>query len=241
MFRIRSKFYKKEDMVFISHLDLIRLLERAFRRAEIPISYTRGFNPRPIMAFATALGIGISSDGEYMDIEISKKIELDKFINSLNNQLPDGLQIVAAKYIPMKEGSLMAGVNYSSYLVKTNLLDRIEYKEIENKIKNFLNLDEIIAIRQRKRGRRKRRGFSRINIRNQIKYIKLLKLVDKVLTLEMLLSTGSRGNLKPEIVIKKLEEEMNIPIKQNDTRVHRIELFNQIEPRTLTPLEDLNN
>ena len=240
MYKLRLKFYKKEDMVFISHLDLIRLFERAFRRAYIPISYTKGYNPRPIMAFATALGIGVSSDGEYMDIEIQNKIELHELINNLNNVLPDGIAIVEGRYIDKSQSSLMSIINYSKYETKIVFYEDKEEKIVKNKLKTFLNLEEIIDIKEKKRkGKYKRpnkNALQEINIRDYIKGIDLVKIKGNEAILNMILATGSNGNLKPEVVVDKIKEYVNLGIDTEKTRVHRLELYTQITPQYLTPL-----
>ena len=245
MYKIRSKFYKKEDMIFISHLDLVRIFERAFRRAYIPISYTQGFNPHPIMAFATALGVGISSESEYIDIELNEKIDLIEFMDRLNNQLPKGLKIIKSQYISKDEVSLMATIQYSSYVVKVNLTEKINEKELKCKLKSFLELKEIKDLKtiKKKKGFKKtnKNHIKEINIRPLIKELSLIKKENNEVLLMMLLSAGSSGNLKPETVVKKFQEEMRISINLEKVRVNRLELFKEIEPQPLTPLDNIND
>ena len=66
--KIRVKFSKHGAMKFIGHLDIMRYFQKAIRRAEIPIVFTEGFSPHMVMSFASPLGVGIESEGEYMDI-----------------------------------------------------------------------------------------------------------------------------------------------------------------------------
>ena len=84
---IRAKYKKEDDMIFISHLDLQRLLQRAFRRAEINLSYSQGFNPHPKMSYANALALGTESQGEYVDIEIEDDISAEEFLTRINEEL----------------------------------------------------------------------------------------------------------------------------------------------------------
>ena len=72
--RLRIKFRKYGVLRFIGHLDLMRFFQKAIRRAEIDIAYTTGFSPHQIMSFAAPLGVGLSSNGEYMDIEVNYMI-----------------------------------------------------------------------------------------------------------------------------------------------------------------------
>lgn len=242
MYRIRSKFYKKEDMVFISHLDLVRLFERAFRRARIPISYTQGYNPHPIMSFATALGIGTSSDGEYMDIEVTEKIDLRDFMDKLNNVLPNGLEVIDSQYISKNEEALMAIIQYSSYIVKVRLISKESEDELNEKIKDFLSLEEIIEVKEikRKKFKKGKNEVKENNIRPFIKSMSVINQNNNEVLFKMLLSTGSKGNLKPETVLNKFIEEMKIAVDFDSIRVHRMELYKEIEPEYVTPIQNIN-
>ena len=94
---IRVKYKKEDEMIFISHLDLQRLLQRAFRRAKINLSYSEGFNPHPKMSYGNALALGVESQGEYVDIEIEDDIEVKEFLERINEQLPDGIKFVRTR------------------------------------------------------------------------------------------------------------------------------------------------
>ena len=99
---IRVKYKKEDEMIFISHLDLQRLLQRAFRRAKINLSYSEGFNPHPKMSYGNALALGVESQGEYVDIEIEDDIEVKEFLERINEQLPDGIKFVKGQEIDPK-------------------------------------------------------------------------------------------------------------------------------------------
>ncbi len=238
---MRSRFYKKGDMVFISHLDLIRVFERAIRRADIPVAYTQGFNPHPIMAFATALGIGVASEGEYIDIKLSDNMSSELFMNELNSVLPEGLKIIKSKVITNKAKSLMSIICSSTYLVKLKTKKLLNETDIKQHIKNLLDREVIIELRQKKqrRGHRSRKPeFREIDIRPFIKSIELFSLSGQEVLLKMHLAAGSRGNLKPEVVVDKLHELTDLPIEQYETRVKRLDLFVDREDKFITPLDE---
>lgn len=240
MVTMRSRFYKKGDMVFISHLDLIRVFERAIRRADIPVAYTQGFNPHPVMAFATALGVGVASEGEYIDIKLDDNMDSELFMNKLNNVLPEGLGIIRSEAVTDRAKSLMSIVRSSIYLVRLKIKKPLSETDIKQHIKNLLDRKTIIELRQKrqKRGRRKRKPeFREINIRPLIKNIELFLLDEQEVLLKMHLAAGSRGNLKPEVVVDKLSELTNLPIEQYETRVKRLDLFVDEGGRFLTPLD----
>ena len=113
---IRVKYKKEDEMIFISHLDLQRLLQRAFRRAKINLSYSEGFNPHPKMSYGNALALGVESQGEYVDIEIEDDIEVKEFLERINEQLPDGIKFVKGQEIDPKTPSLSSIIVYGEYI-----------------------------------------------------------------------------------------------------------------------------
>jgi len=228
MYRMRSRFYKKDDLVFISHLDLVRVFERAMRRGSIPISYSQGFNPHPIMAFATALGIGVSSEGEYIDVQLDKQIEPEEFMNRLNSVLPDGLRLIQCAYIASSEDSLMSVIRRSVYLVKAKMKGTVTKEELEEKLKYFLNLSEIIDTKEKKKKHKNDKPkLQETNIREGIYQLDILSFKNNEIIFKMNLAAGSEKNLKPEIVIKKLVEITELPINLESIRVHRLELMKE--------------
>ena len=84
MMKIRIKFRKYSTMKFIGHLDVMRYFQKAIRRAEVNIRYSEGFSPHQIMSFAAPLGVGITSKGEYVDIEVLDTENSKKMVDRLN-------------------------------------------------------------------------------------------------------------------------------------------------------------
>ena len=84
MMKIRIKFRKYGTMKFIGHLDVMRYFQKAIRRSEVNIRYSEGFSPHQIMSFAAPLGVGITSKGEYVDIEVLDTENSKKMIDRLN-------------------------------------------------------------------------------------------------------------------------------------------------------------
>jgi len=86
-------FAKKDQMKFISHLDLVRVFQRAARRAEIPLIISQGFSPRPKISFKRALKLGLESESEEAVFHIKGFISKEDFENRLQAQLPEGIVI----------------------------------------------------------------------------------------------------------------------------------------------------
>ena len=90
--RLIARLTKLEPVRFVSHLDILRLLQRAFRRAGVPLSYSQGFNPHPLLSFATALSTGYTSGAEWIDVKLDKDMDTDDFLLSVNAALPVGFE-----------------------------------------------------------------------------------------------------------------------------------------------------
>ena len=113
--KIRIKFKKYGVMKFIGHLDIMRYFQKAMRRADIDIAYSEGFSPHQIMSFAAPLGVGLTSDGEYLDIEVKSSKSSKGSIVNLNNTMVDGIEILEYKRLPdtaKKSMSIVAAADY---------------------------------------------------------------------------------------------------------------------------------
>lgn len=98
-FRLRVVFAKTGDMRFISHLDLMRLLQRASRRAAVPVTITKGFSPRLKISFLKALKLGVESSAEEATFYLDERVQPETFVRSMNATLPDGVRIVTAEEV----------------------------------------------------------------------------------------------------------------------------------------------
>ena len=95
---IEILFTKVKDMVFISHLDLVRLFHRVFQRSRVKLFYTKGFNPRPKFSFSRALGLGKSSKKEKCTVYLTEKVDLVFLQKQLNQYLPQGIRVKKLNY-----------------------------------------------------------------------------------------------------------------------------------------------
>jgi radical SAM-linked protein len=98
--KVRLRFAKCGDLRLVSHHDLMRCLERMVRRARIPLAFTQGFNPRPKITFALALGLGIEGRREVVDLELSEPLEPSLLLSKLTTVAPDGFDWIDAR--PLK-------------------------------------------------------------------------------------------------------------------------------------------
>jgi radical SAM-linked protein len=115
--RLRIVFSKGAEIKYISHLDLMRAWQRALRRADIPLAYSRGFNPRPRLSFAAALAVGFTGRAEMLDVFLEQRLQLRDFASRLEVELPVGLQLQTATEIPLDLSPLPSQVIASQYEV----------------------------------------------------------------------------------------------------------------------------
>ncbi|HEA47273.1 MAG TPA: TIGR03960 family B12-binding radical SAM protein [bacterium] len=206
--RIRIKFTKGEEIKYISHLDLVRVFTRTMRRARLPVATTCGFVPREKISFSPPLPLGLTSQGEYADIEFSDFINPEKLKARLNEELPSGLRVKEAESIPLKSKSLMATFDCAEYEVKVPL-NKIQ--DPGSRILEFLAQREFIIKRETKK------GIKEIDIRPLILKLELSDLISSNI-LKMLLKIKVRPqevarallNLSKEETLKLVIERKNL-------------------------------
>ena len=115
--KLRIKFRKYGPVRFIGHLDVMRFFQKANRRAELDVAYTGGFSPHQIMSFAAPLGVGLTSNGEYMDLEVHSLTSCEDVMQRLNAASVPGIEITSVKILPDKAGNAMASVAAAEYTV----------------------------------------------------------------------------------------------------------------------------
>ena len=115
--RIRIKFGKYGIMKFIGHLDMMRYFQKTMRRADIDIAYSEGFSPHQIMSFAAPLGVGITSDGEYLDIEVHTTKSSEESVRALNEAMVEGVKVFEYKMLPEGTPNAMSSVAAADYTV----------------------------------------------------------------------------------------------------------------------------
>ncbi len=119
--RLRIRFGKQGDMALVGHLDLLRVFERAVRRAGLPIAFTNGFHPMPRIAIAVALPLGATSSGELMDIELVDDMDIQRCQEKLTEQLPADLPIYGVEAIDLKTAAAAHDITWADYQIQIGL------------------------------------------------------------------------------------------------------------------------
>jgi len=230
--KLRVKFRKFGPIRFIGHLDVMRFFQKTIRRAEIDIAYSTGFSPHQIMSFAAPLGVGLESNGEYMDIELNSIVSCQDVVERLNKASVPGIEVVSAVILPDNAGNAMASVAAASYTVRFRD-GRAPKADIASKLPAFLAQDEILITKETKRGTRE------VNLKQGIYEI---NYVDGIFT--MLVDASSSGNIKPIQIIDALVKYCGETLQENALLVTREEVYTNIgteESPKYVSLEDVGH
>ncbi|MDD3277499.1 MAG: TIGR03936 family radical SAM-associated protein [Lachnospiraceae bacterium] len=228
--KVRVKFTKNGPVKFIGHLDTLRYFQKAIRRAEIPVAYSEGYSPHMIMSFAAPLGVGITSDGEYFDMELTEEESSRELVRRLNAQMADGVTICSIRRIPEeKAANAMALVAAADYLVSFR-----QGKELpegwQERITDFLSQDSIVIMKKTKKSEKE------IDI---LPWIFDMHLEGESIFLK--LSSGSVHNLKPELVLDAFAAYLNTQLQPFSLLVHRMEVYANQGEETAPSLITLEN
>ncbi|MEI3163447.1 MAG: TIGR03936 family radical SAM-associated protein [Lachnospirales bacterium] len=212
--KYRLEFSKTDRMVFIGHLDLLKFFQRTFKRAGIPIGHSWGFNPHQLTTFAVPLALGVSSVGEILDIQLTEKMDCEEIKNTLNNNLPEGVDILQVVELQFSAENCAAAVDYADYCVT---LDG-KYDNINEVVNEILSTEEINIERTVKK------KTKIVNIRPFIKSIVVDNEGDKT-EIYANIATGSQGNLKIDVLLDYIYKKMGVEFRFEKVDILRSTLY----------------
>ena len=228
--KARIKFRKYGVLRFIGHLDVMRFFQKLMRRADIPIAFTGGYSPHMIMSFASPLGIGLTSDGEYLDIELTAPVDSREAVKRMNKECVEGIEIISIRQISdekkMTGMTILAAADYLISVKKGALPEN--WKEA---FADFMAQREICVIKQTKRSEREediRPLIFRWEIQGENIWLQL--------------AAGSKNNLKPDLVMDTFLSVCAIPEDSVSFAYHRLEMYadkGKDGERNLVSLESL--
>lgn len=192
MQRLRITFSRGEEVKYIAHLDMMRLWERALRRAGIPIAYSQGFSPHPKISIAAPLPIGVTGDGELMDIHLRKRTSPYFFIKTVSAQLPGGIGLLGVEQVALTLPSLQSQMRQAEYRVELETDKGAQ--EVEEALHSFL------AAKQWPWQHERDKGIRRYDLRSLVHHLWLIGYQESWCTLGMHLRTDSTATGRPEQV-----------------------------------------
>ena len=220
--KILCKFTKLGYLKFISHLDLVDLFQRTLFQNKVDVKFSEGFNPHPRMSIAYPLPLGIESNSEYMEIYLNSEVDLDDFVNKMNERLPIGIKIVEAKYDDDESiSNKVKSVVYAFKLLNT-FYDKNKDIDISKELDKINAMDNVEIERKRKKG--KKRIFVKENAKD---YLNRLELKDDAIYAYIKMSEN--GSLKPALVFDILNNYTYIVMDELDIDLERIGLYQDEE------------
>ncbi|MFZ5827321.1 MAG: TIGR03936 family radical SAM-associated protein [Bacillota bacterium] len=214
--KLRVRLAKTGMARFFSHLDLQRTIERTLRRAGLPIAYSQGFNPHPRISFASALATGTSSEGEFIDVELTEEMEPQAFVAQANAHCPQGIRLMEARHLPAAKGdSLMSLIDAAEYRLTVTGAD---LGQLQAAVDGLLAAETVEVTKEGRTGPRQ------VNIRPQVYALEVTGPGE----LRAVVQTGPQGNLKPEDLLTGLRTlAPDLALSQT----HRLALYRR-DPET---------
>ena len=201
MCKIICKYSKTGYLKYISHLDVLRFIQRSVKRAGIKAKYSEGFNPHMKTSFGYPLSLGIESIGEYFELELNENIEPELFKDKMNSVMPKEMQIIKADYSNDAE-SLMKRCAYARYLIS------IEHNFDENKLNEYFEemLTEGVIYKRQKMNKKNKLVTKELNTKELIDYLKAESINNKTKIMAVF-KTQETGSMKVEEFIKLIIEK----------------------------------
>ncbi|MGH9866584.1 MAG: TIGR03960 family B12-binding radical SAM protein [Candidatus Polarisedimenticolia bacterium] len=190
-FRHRGTFRKMGRSKFLSHLDLLRAMERALRRAGISLRYSQGFNPRPLLVFSPALAVGIESEEEFMDLMLGAPLP-GGALEALNASLPEGLSFLRIVPLAGEAPALGAAIGAATYLAR---LPGETPADVREKVEAFNGASEVFIDKVRKE-----RSVS-LDLKRLVGDVSLLEAPEVMLRFPIFMSPAE-GSVKPDEVVR---------------------------------------
>ena len=147
--KLRMRFGKEGIVKFIGHLDIMRYFQKAFRRANVDITYSQGYHPHPCLSFASPLGVGLESRGEYLDMEVNSFDDLEAMKNAVNAQMVEGIVVYSIRHLPDQAKNAMSIIAAADYEVGfREEMAPCETKQLKAAVESFMSHPEIRVIKK---------------------------------------------------------------------------------------------
>ena len=237
MTKIRVRFTKHGAIRYIGHLDVMRYFQKTIRRAGINVSYSGGYSPHQIMTFAAPLGVGLESDGEYMDLGIEDEHpDTEMIMNALNEASVPEIRILSVKILPEDAGNAMASVFASSYEI-TFYDDKKDLCPDAEKIKELIDrmhsMDSMVYHKETKKTSRD------IDLKSFIYSLYLKDDISYKPVICMTINSSSSDSIKPGFVIEFMCGLEDIQLPPNSLQITRLDMFTRGENGEMISLGDI--
>jgi len=216
------RFGKRGRLRFVSHLDLQRYMQRALNRTEIPVAYSQGFNPHPLISFASALAMGWQSEYEVLDIRLASQISTKEALKQMQSALPEEMPVYECRLVDDNHASMMSLVKMSDY----RIIPKSNFDQLKAGAREFLFQESVMAIRKTKSSERE------IDIRPLCSY---LSCDDEALCARLALTEAD--TLKPDVLIGAISKLAGIDAPP--VSIERKQLLGMSKAGKILPIMEL--
>ena len=220
--RYLIKFTKGSEVKFVSHLDIMRTIQRTFKRAALPVDYSKGFNPHMKLSIAQPLSVGMYSLGDYLDIEFKEAVDINEIERKFNENSTKNIKLLKVVEINEpydKDGrkipQAMAAIDGASYKINIKYLNT---DTLNSELNNMLEIKAWNILKKTKSGEKE------VDIKPMVKNLKL-SVEGDYLKLEAELSCGSRENLSAELLAQYIKQNTKAVDEEAFTEIVRTEMY----------------
>ena len=234
--RLRLAVKKDGALQFLSHLDFARAVRYVIIRARLPIAYSEGFNPHMKLSFASALGVGVTADEEYLDMELRERLPVEDVVEQMNAQSPDALSSWAAN-TSMPEHLSSWQWQLRRVLPDRSHTGRIRDDALQQALQAFNDASDVMYEKVSPKDARKVRL---INVKHHVVEPLSGKTDGKTLTLRIGILQTDEGAIKPQQVWEVLGKQFGIPLDADMMLARRIGIYHRRGRKTSPSLKRYN-
>ena len=227
--KLRFQITKEKEIRFISHLEYVRTIGRAIRRAKLPAAYSQGFNPHMKYSLASALGVGVVSYAEFVELELTEPMNPLEAAEAFKSALPRGIRVLAVDAVETNAPALMSVAGGAEYRVTVpwtgNVADAVE---------KFNSADEVFFEKQAPKAKEK---VKRIDVKFYIPEISVVQRETET-ELHFHCRITHNGSMKAVDLLNTLNEQYGLQIPVEKADIERMDLYRVDEMGNKWPMLD---
>lgn len=213
MAKYLMEFSKRGTICYTSHLDVMRLFKRIFKRAGIGLAFSQGFNPHPKMSFAQPLSLGYEAMEEFIEFETVEDLNPDEICAKVSAIMAEGIDIKYCRYMNSGNKTLSAMTVAALYTARVPVAEPVDVNQL---VEKYLAQEKIVTLKKQK----KKKELKEVDIKPMIQKLNFTWDAG-VLTMRMLLNQGSTSNLSPELVLKTFLDFAGLNVDRSEITMTR--------------------
>ena len=227
--KLRFQITKDKEIRFISHLEYLRTIGRAFRRAKLPVAYSQGFNPHMKYSLASALGVGVVSYAEFVELELTEPVEPLVAAEAFKKALPRGIRVLAVDAVETNAPALMSVAGGAEYRITVPWTG-----DIASAVEQFNQADEVIFVKQAPKTKEK---VKKIDVKFYIPEIVAVQR-ERETELHFHCRITHDGSMKAVDLVNTLNEQYGLGIPVEKADIERLDLYRVDEMGNKWPMLD---